>query len=211
LWKNRVALVKKARSFMSAKNYTAAAVTYEKYIKVLEIVFTLKKGQILTPILFKDSARTSEITVVASVYWDLIRIYDTNEKYNERQKLAGRQLATFIQYSPIYPEIIKKAEAFARSAKNPQNVKAFIKEATQQRPKCFIATSTFGDPFCQEVIYLRLFRDYFLIKNPFGRALVNLYYRVSPGIADIIKNSPFLKKTSSFLLKRLIECIRLIY
>lgn len=211
LWKNRVALIKKARSFMSGKNYTAAAVTYEKYIKVLEIVFTLKKGQLLTPAMFKDNARTSEITVVASVYWDLFRIYDTHEKYKDRQQAAGKQLSAFIQYSPIYPEIIKKAEAFAKSAKNPQIVKGFIREATQQRPKCFIATSTFGDPFCEPVVYLRIFRDYFLINHRVGRLLISLYYQLSPAIADKIEQSIALKTISSFLLRCLIKCIRLIY
>lgn len=211
LWKNRVALIKKARDFMSGKNYTAAAVTYEKYLKVLEIVFALKKGQPLTPKVFKDSARTSEITVVASVYWDLLRIYDTHDKYNERQQNAGKQLASFIQYSPIYPDIIKKAEAFIKSAKNPGIIKAFIKEATQQRPKCFIATSTYGDPFCGEVVTLRLFRDYFLCKTALGQLFIAVYYRVSPAIAVIIDRSPVLKKCSYHILNRVIKCIRHIY
>ncbi len=211
LWKNRVSLIKKARDFMSAKNFTAAAVTYEKYIKVLEIVFNLKKGETLTPKLFKDSARTSEITVVASVYWDLFRIYDTNDKYNDRQQMAGKQLASFIQYSTIYPDIIKKAEAFARSAKNPAIVKGFIKDATQQRPRCFIATSTFGDPFCEEVVYLRLFRDYVLCTNPLGRLFVNAYYIISPPLASLIDKHIFLKKCSNCLLNSVIKCIRHIY
>ncbi|MBL7544719.1 MAG: hypothetical protein JNL11_12960 [Bdellovibrionaceae bacterium] len=211
LWKNRVALIKKARDFMSGKNYTAAAVTYEKYLKVLEIVFALKKGQPLTPKVFKDSARTSEITVVASVYWDLLRIYDTNDKYNERQHNAGKQLASFIQYSPIYPDIIKRAEAFVKSAKNPGIIKTFIKDATQQRPKCFIATSTYGDPFAPEVIYLRLFRDYFLCKYALGRFFTRIYYVISPPIADAIERRPILKKCSSSVLNHVIKCIRHIY
>ncbi len=211
LWKNRVSLIKKAREFMNSKNYTAAAVTYEKYIKILEIVFALKKGETLNPTLFKDSARTSEITVVASVYWDLIRIYDTNDKYSDRQLQAGKQLASFIQYSPIYPDIIKKAEAFAKSAKNPGNVKAFIKAATQQRPKCFIATSTYGDPFCSEVVYLRLLRDYCLNKHLAGRLLVNVYYKISPAIAATIESNIWLQKSRTLMLNCLIKCIRLIY
>lgn len=211
LWKNRVSLIKKARDLMNAKNYTSAAITYEKYIKVLEIVFSLKKGQILTPGIFKDSARTSEITVVASVYWDLFRIYDTNDKYNERQQTAGKQLAAFIQYSPIYPDIIKKAEAFLKSAKHPGNVKAFIKEATQQRPRCFIATSTYGDPFCAEVVYLRLFRDYFLRRHILGRMFIQIYYHLSPPLAALIESNSRLQKSSNRLLGALIKCIRHIY
>ncbi|MCK6599798.1 MAG: hypothetical protein L6Q37_15635, partial [Bdellovibrionaceae bacterium] len=67
LWKNRVSMIKQARAYMSAKNYAQAAVSYEKYLKVLDIVFGLKKGESLNPSHFKDSARTTEITVVTSV------------------------------------------------------------------------------------------------------------------------------------------------
>lgn len=211
LWKNRVALIKKARSFMSQKNYTSAAVTYEKYIKVLEIVFGLKKSGQLTPDLFKESARTSEITVVATVYWDLFRIYDTNEKYQDRQAITGKQLAKFIQYSPIYPDIIKKAEVFVKTAKNPTIVKIFIKDATQERPRCFIASSTFENNFHPDVIYLRLFRDYFLLNTWLGHAFICFYYEISPSISRAIDKSYVLKKIAFVCLNSLIKCIRLFY
>lgn len=211
LWKNRVSLIKKARSLMNGKNFSQAAITYEKYLKILEIVFALKKGEVLSPTHFKDSARTSEITVVTSVYWDLLRVYDTNEKYNERQMAAAKQLAIFIQYSPIYPDIIKRAQAFAKSAKNPQTIKSFIKEASSQRPRCFIASSSFESNFAPEVIYLRLFRDYFLNKLPFGQLFIQMYYRVSPKIATILDSSFILRTLSKALIKALIKCIRRIY
>ena len=71
LWKSRVNLIKKARQSMQEKAFSDAAVAYEKYIKVLEVVFDCKQGE-LTPEQFKDSARTQELTIVASVYWDLL-------------------------------------------------------------------------------------------------------------------------------------------
>jgi hypothetical protein len=101
LWKSRVGLIKRARALMSRKMYNEAAVGYEKYIRILEIVFNCKKGEPLTPTNFKDSARTSELTVVTSVYWDLLRIYDSSDKYLERQQIAARQLAVFVQFTPI--------------------------------------------------------------------------------------------------------------
>jgi hypothetical protein len=211
LWKNRVSLIKKARSLMGGKNYSQAAITYEKYLKVLEIVFGLSKGEILNPNHFKESARTSEITVVTSVYWDLLRIYDTNERYAERQQAAAKQLATFIQYTPIYPDIMKKAQAFAKSAKNPQTIKAFIKEASSQRPRCFIASSTFQDNFAPDVIYLRLFRDYFLTNHSAGAWFVQVYYLFSPAIAKVLDHSQVLRFFAKSFIRALIKCIRLIY
>ncbi|NUM58099.1 MAG: hypothetical protein HUU56_05675 [Bdellovibrionaceae bacterium] len=211
LWKNRVSMIKQARAYMSAKNYAQAAVSYEKYLKVLDIVFGLKKGESLNPSHFKDSARTTEITVVTSVYWDLFRIYDTNEKYHDRQQQAARQLASFLQYSPMYPDIIKKAEAFVKSAKNPHIVKGFLKLASQERPRCFIATASFQNEFCQEVVFLRLFRDYQLNTTRWGRVFIKLYYLLSPPLAGILDTSPKLRSLSRKLLIALIKRIRMIY
>src|SRR5665213_3615015 len=42
VWKNRVHLIKNARSLMNQKAYSEAAVQYEKYLRVLEVVYNLK-------------------------------------------------------------------------------------------------------------------------------------------------------------------------
>ena len=40
---------------------------------------------------------------------------------------------------------------------------------------------------------LRDFRDEYLVTNPLGQAFVNLYYQVSPPIAEFITDHPSLK------------------
>lgn len=205
LWKSRVNLIKKARGLMGGKMYPEAAVAYEKYLKVLEIVFSLKKGEHLTPEHFKDTARTSELTVVTSVYWDLIRIYDSHEKYSDRQQLAAKQLALFVRFTPIFPDIIRRAEVFARSAKNPSVIKSFLKNAVEQRPRCFIATAAFADPLATEVLQLRIYRDFILDKSRFGRILISIYYLISPQIAVAVEKSRFLRLAIQFFLRRLIK------
>lgn len=193
LWKSRVQLIKRARMMMSEKNYAEAAVSYEKYLKILEIVFGAKKGQLLTPEMFKDNARTSEITVVASVYWDLLRIYDSSERYADRQLVAAKQLAVFVRFSPIFPDIIRKAEAYARQAKNPAIIKTFLKGAAEQRPRCFIATSAFESPWATEVQLLRHFRDSRLRTHRMGRLFIQVYERLSPSVARFLDRQPALK------------------
>lgn len=183
LWKSRVALIRKARNFMAQKMFSEAAVSYEKYIKILEIVFECKKGETINPQLFKESARTSELTVVVSVYWDLLRIYDSNSKYYDRQMLAAQQLAKFVQFTPIFPDIIKRAEAYVKSAKNPAAIKQFLKLAAKERPRCFIATSALENPLDPRILYLRVFRDYILKSHSFGRFLIFEYYQRSPAVA----------------------------
>jgi parallel beta-helix repeat protein len=59
--------------------------------------------------------------------------------------------------------------------------------------ECFIATAAYGTPMAEEIQILREFRDEYLLANPLGQALVDLYYKVSPPIAEFITEHPSLK------------------
>jgi hypothetical protein len=59
---------------------------------------------------------------------------------------------------------------------------------------CFIATACFGDPNNETVLLYRSFRERVLKKTKFGRQLVLLYYKISPSVADYIKEKAWLKK-----------------
>lgn len=207
LWKSRVSLIKKARLHMGQKAYSEAAISYEKYLKILSIVFDLKKGQLLTPQLFKESARTTELTVVTSVYWDLVRIYDSHDKYAERQQTAAKQLAVFVRFTPIYPDIIKKAESFAGKARNGHVIKQFLKAAAESRPRCFIATAAFEGPYAWEVQALRFYRDHSLRQTWGGRKFIRLYYRHSPKFASFLDRHPRLKPAVRAILRLMIKCV----
>lgn len=206
LWKNRVQLIKQGRMCMSQKMYTEAATAYEKYIKIMEIVFECKKGE-LKPELFKESARHTELTVVASVYWDLLRIYDMNDRYADRQSNCARQLASFVRYTPIYPDIIRRAEIFQKSAKNPAVIKQFLKMSSESRPRCFIASAAFENVYAAEVQQLRYFRDATLKKHPMGRSFIFYYYKISPNLACLLDKHPWAKPPIRAALRALIKCV----
>ena len=59
---------------------------------------------------------------------------------------------------------------------------------------CFIATAAYGTPMAGEIQVLRDFRDQYLLTNPVGEVLVELYYNTSPPIADFIAEHPALKQ-----------------
>jgi hypothetical protein len=58
---------------------------------------------------------------------------------------------------------------------------------------CFIATAAYGTPMAEEIEILREFRDEYLLTNSLGQGLVEVYYTVSPPIAQFITDHPNLK------------------
>lgn len=58
---------------------------------------------------------------------------------------------------------------------------------------CFIATAAYGSYLDPQVEVLRHFRDHYLITNFLGKAMVELYYDLSPPVADYIRNHESLR------------------
>ncbi|MCB0355840.1 MAG: hypothetical protein KDD40_02475 [Bdellovibrionales bacterium] len=208
MWKSRVNLVKHARMLMQNKQFPEAAVAYEKYLRVLEIVYELKSGE-LSPDLFNKSNRSKELTVITSVYWDLLRIYDTSPVYNERMHRASNKLAQFLPYSKILPQVTKALVVFQRTSKNPRIIKSLSKQLKIKRGPCFIATSVYADEWHPDVQFLRSFRDLKLKSNSLGRTFVYFYYKHSPLLVKWWHHKPFIKFTVRQLLRLLVLLLRM--
>jgi hypothetical protein len=206
LWHSRLAFTKKGHSFMQGKLFSEAAVVYEKYLKILELVFESGSGQ-LSPEHFKESARTAELSVITSVYWDLLRIYDTSDAYGDRQRKVALQLGKFAPLTPVFPDLLKKAHVFQKQCRHPEIIKTFISTATKERPRCFIATSAFESTQAIEVQTLRYFRDTELKKSNLGRKFIILYYKYSPQIACALDKHDYLKRPTRTALRLLIKCV----
>lgn len=201
LWKSRVNLVRQARQYMTQKAYSEAAVTYEKYIRVLEIAYDLKPGQ-LNPEVFGKSQKSKELTVIANCYWDLFRIYDNSNIYRDRMMKSAEKLAAFLPFSPIFPDVIKKAQLFANTAKNPDIVRSFLKMVKANNPKCFVVTASYY-PEHEMVRFFRHYRDETLLNSTFGKLFVPVYYALAPKAAALICSSAPLKSLSRAALEKL--------
>lgn len=201
LWRNRVGLIKQAKQNLAEKKFADAAVSYEKYLRVLEIVYDLKPGG-LTPELFRGEAKAQELTVVTSVYWDLMRVYDSSLNFADRQAKVAEKLAAFARYTPIFGHIMRKAESQARSAKNPEAFKKFLKLSNAKRPRCFIATSAFDSYTDETVQQLCELRDQRLKTTWLGRKFIYAYYRISPPIARQLDRHSGLKPLVRLILKQ---------
>jgi predicted RNA-binding Zn-ribbon protein involved in translation (DUF1610 family) len=79
-----------------------------------------------------------------------------------------------------------------------------------QPPKsgCFIATAAYGTPMATEIDALRQFRDEELERNRVGRRLVEVYYRSSPPIADVIAHSKKMRALVRLNLKAIVCALK---
>jgi len=72
---------------------------------------------------------------------------------------------------------------------------------------CFIATACYGID-SNEVQIFRDWRDKKLLTNSFGRVFVKTYYKLSPPIANFIRDKPTLKsavRCGLYPIKRIVE------
>lgn len=206
MWEMRMAFIHNGRRFMQVKQYRDAAVSYEKYIRTLEIIFKVPPGT-LNPEVFKENSRTAEMSVLAGAYWDLIRIYDSNTQYSDRQEKYAQQLIKFSPVTPVHNEIVNKAQVFIKTARNPDKIKIFL-SGVGKGSRCFIATAAYSSSIHPDVMTLRNYRDQVLKQNFWGRKFIYFYYRHSPRIACILDRHESLKAPTRWALKLVIKCVR---
>lgn len=87
----------------------------------------------------------------------------------------------------------KKSEEKSQQAKQPQTKaeSTLLSNAYEQEhstQKCAIATAAYGTLLTLELDVLRNWRDD-IEKGKLGKALANLYYKLSPPIAELIEQS----------------------
>ncbi len=206
MWRNRMNLIKQARQKMENKNFAEAAVLYEKYLRILEIIYEIEAGS-LVPDLFRNKARNKEMTLITSVYWDLARIYDSAGQYRERLQATISKIILFAPQSGILVQLSTNILNYSKFAKNPEEFKRLEREFGIRKGRCFIATAAFDSEFAPEVIALQNFRDEKLLPHKLGRAFIRVYYAISPALVPLVKRSQFLKNNVVFLLRALIRVL----
>lgn len=73
---------------------------------------------------------------------------------------------------------------------------------------CFVATATYRDATHPDVVFLRGFRDEFLIEYKSGRAFVNWYWINGPKLARIVERNELMRVFSKLSLSFLVTLLR---
>ncbi|OQW52383.1 MAG: hypothetical protein A4S09_08485 [Proteobacteria bacterium SG_bin7] len=209
LWRNRINVLKQGRTFLAQRLFVEAAIEFEKYIRIIEIVSELKPGE-LKPEHLKKNAKSNELDVFISTLWDLIKIYDMNASYQPKLKEKVEMIVEFSKQAPSFPRLARKMVAYSKKAKNKEVFNDLLTRCNAPKSKCFIATSTYGDPLHPQVLLLTRFRDETLENNVAGRIFIWIYYKVSPLIADFLDKNPHLKTTSRNLLDRIAKKVQIL-
>ena len=75
---------------------------------------------------------------------------------------------------------------------------------------CFIATAAFGHEDVIQVQWLREFRDQHLKRFVLGRLFIDVYYTLSPSVADVIRSSEPLKQLVRVMLLPIVTLTKLL-
>lgn len=76
---------------------------------------------------------------------------------------------------------------------------------------CFVATASYMDPAHPDVIFLRNFRDNFLVNYRLGIKFIDWYWIYGPKLAKFVSMNKYIRKFSKFCLQLLVSALRKIF
>lgn len=78
-------------------------------------------------------------------------------------------------------------------------------KSTNKKEGCYIATAVYGSYDAPQVMTLRRYRDEILRATAFGRWFIRAYYRLSPPVAEKLKNAKHINKFVRSILDKWVE------
>jgi len=104
---------------------------------------------------------------------------------------SGYQFAGWAAPAGSLANAYSSATTFTMPAQNVVVTATF--QVISSSSVCFVATAAYGSSTAEQIDVLREFRDGVLLESAAGSQFIDLYYRLSPPIADVISGNSFLK------------------
>jgi hypothetical protein len=122
----------------------------------------------------------------------------------------GTTYTIFMQYDPTGVQQSICSNAMPSKNKTFSEVNG-ESDAKAEPVRCFIATAAFGSGYHPSVSLFRKFRDDVLAKTPWGNAFVQMYYKLSPPLADFIAEHESLRLAAQIVLAAPAEILNWAY
>lgn len=138
-------------------------------------------------------------------------IYDSREGASNGSQLANQAMN---QIRAKYPTATPTPKPAATSYSKPSTLPASAKPAQTTTPAptqpakkegCYIATAVYGSYDAPQVLTLRRFRDDVLAHSVFGRWFIRTYYRLSPPIAERLKDAKMINGWVRSILDKIVS------
>lgn len=76
---------------------------------------------------------------------------------------------------------------------------------------CFVASASYMDPTHPDVVFLRSFRDNFLVNYKYGIKFINWYWLHGPKLATYVSKREFARKISKSTLQVIVSVLRKVF
>jgi hypothetical protein len=205
LFQKRIQHAKAGKNHFKKREFKKALQEYHSYLDILGRSLETEKTQIKPD----QIQLPGEQLLLASIFWDMSRMYDRDPRGDEQLKIY---IGSFERFSLGFPwqRAYKKNIAYYLNWGAPKHKEIFRevgKKYGARADKCVIASVVFH-PRAAETESLRAFRDKHLENNAPGRAMVDFYYGFGPKLIPILRKSSFLQKSIRFLLRLFIQLLR---
>jgi hypothetical protein len=80
-------------------------------------------------------------------------------------------------------------------------------DEASDKGSCFVATAAYQDPLHPDVVFLRKFRDEFLVKRSWGRTFIHLYWLIGPSLARPVRKISFLRLFFKIMIGLIVRAI----
>jgi hypothetical protein len=76
---------------------------------------------------------------------------------------------------------------------------------------CFVATAAYRDPFHPDVVFLRAFRDEWLVDRAWGRVFIKVYWQVGPRMAGPVRRNLRLGRQSKVMISGIVRILQKVW